>query len=78
MDLDVPFIIAYTVGGTTNFYSNLAVLAIITWQILLVCVPMVYIAIRLQVTNKFFFEKYCDTKMVSSILISIEKAIKFN
>ncbi|KAH1151812.1 hypothetical protein GYH30_045355 [Glycine max] len=48
MDLDVPFIIAYTVGGTTNFYSNLAVLAIITWQILLVCVPMVYIAIRLQ------------------------------
>ncbi|RZB61499.1 ABC transporter C family member 10-like [Glycine soja] len=48
MDLDVPFIIAYTVGGTTNFYSNLAVLAIITWQILLVCVPMVYITIRLQ------------------------------
>ncbi|RDX62968.1 ABC transporter C family member 10, partial [Mucuna pruriens] len=48
MDLDVPFIIAYTVGGTTNFYSNLSVLAIITWQILLISVPMVYIAIRLQ------------------------------
>ncbi|KAL2334835.1 hypothetical protein Fmac_016048 [Flemingia macrophylla] len=48
MDLDVPFIIAYTVGGTTNFYSNLSVLAIITWQILIVSVPMVYIAIRLQ------------------------------
>ncbi|KAK7380437.1 hypothetical protein VNO78_32948 [Psophocarpus tetragonolobus] len=48
MDLDVPFIIAYTVGGTTNFYSNLVVLTIITWQILLVSVPMVYIAIRLQ------------------------------
>lgn len=49
MDIDIPFIIAYTVGGTTNFYTNLIVLAIITWQILFIAVPMVYIAIRLQV-----------------------------
>jgi len=49
MDIDIPFIIAYTVGGTTNFYTNLAVLSIITWQILFIAVPMVYIAIRLQV-----------------------------
>ncbi|KOM55294.1 hypothetical protein LR48_Vigan10g118600 [Vigna angularis] len=52
MDIDIPFIIAYTVGGTTNFYTNLIVLAIITWQILFIAVPMVYIAIRLQ---KYYF-----------------------
>ncbi|XP_027924832.1 ABC transporter C family member 10-like [Vigna unguiculata] len=52
MDIDIPFIIAYTVGGTTNFYTNLMVLAIITWQILFIAVPMVYIAIRLQ---KYYF-----------------------
>jgi len=49
MDIDIPFIIAFTVGGTTNFYTNLTVLAIITWQILFIAVPMLYIAIRLQV-----------------------------
>ncbi|KAK7380440.1 hypothetical protein VNO78_32951 [Psophocarpus tetragonolobus] len=48
MDLDIPFIIAYTVGGAINFYSYLSVLAIITWQILLIAIPMVYIATRLQ------------------------------
>jgi len=49
MDIDIPFMISYTVGSAIIFYSNLIVLAIITWQILFVTVPMVYIAIRLQV-----------------------------
>jgi len=56
MDIDIPFIIAYTVGGTTNFYTNLIVLAIITWQILFIAVPMVYIAIRLQVMANSYFK----------------------
>ncbi|KAK4384895.1 ABC transporter C family member 10 [Sesamum angolense] len=48
VDLDVPFNLIFTVGSTTNCYANLAVLAVITWQVLFVSVPMIFLAIRLQ------------------------------
>ncbi|KAL0304369.1 UNVERIFIED_CONTAM: ABC transporter C family member 10 [Sesamum radiatum] len=48
VDLDVPFNLVFTVGSTTNCYANLAVLAVITWQVLFVSVPMICLAIRLQ------------------------------
>ncbi|KAG8381203.1 hypothetical protein BUALT_Bualt06G0097800 [Buddleja alternifolia] len=48
VDLDVPFNLIFTVGSTTNCYANLAVLAVVTWQVLFVSIPMVYLAIRLQ------------------------------
>ncbi|KAL7106988.1 hypothetical protein ACP275_06G025800 [Erythranthe tilingii] len=52
VDLDVPFNLVFTVGSTTNCYTNLAVLAVITWQVLFVSVPMICLAIRLQ---KYYF-----------------------
>ena len=64
----MPFNLAFTVGGTINCYSNLTVLAVVTWQVLVVAIPMVFLAIRLQVMNKFFFELYHNN----------EKAIKYN
>ncbi|KAJ6874748.1 hypothetical protein NC652_034450 [Populus alba x Populus x berolinensis] len=48
VDLDVPFTLILAVGATTNAYSNLGVLAVVTWQVLFVSIPMVYLAIRLQ------------------------------
>ncbi|KAH8492055.1 hypothetical protein H0E87_021591 [Populus deltoides] len=48
VDLDVPFSLIFAVGATTNAYSNLGVLAVVTWQVLFVSIPMVYLAIRLQ------------------------------
>ncbi|KAL8557357.1 hypothetical protein ACS0TY_004697 [Phlomoides rotata] len=48
VDLDVPFNLVFTVGSTTNCYTNLAVLAVITWQVLFVSIPMIILAIRLQ------------------------------
>lgn len=66
MDLDIAFTLAYTVGGTSAFCSNLIVLAVVTWQVLVVSIPMVYIAIRLQVISIFFFEIYCYNELVSS------------
>uniref|UniRef100_A0A2P2IV32 ABC-type xenobiotic transporter n=1 Tax=Rhizophora mucronata TaxID=61149 RepID=A0A2P2IV32_RHIMU len=48
VDLDVPFCLMFAVGATTNAYSNLGVLAVVTWQVLFVSIPMVYLAIRLQ------------------------------
>ncbi|KAJ8753070.1 hypothetical protein K2173_011838 [Erythroxylum novogranatense] len=48
VDLDVPFGLVFAVGATINAYSNLGVLAVVTWQVLFVSIPMVYLAIRLQ------------------------------
>ncbi|KAI8001283.1 ABC transporter C family member 10 [Camellia lanceoleosa] len=38
----------FCVGATTNAYSNLAVLAVVTWPVLFVSLPMVLFAIRIQ------------------------------
>ncbi|XP_019247523.1 PREDICTED: ABC transporter C family member 10-like isoform X1 [Nicotiana attenuata] len=48
VDLDIPFNLIFAVAATTNFYSNLGVLAVVTWQVLFVSIPMVYVAVRLQ------------------------------
>ncbi|GFY83439.1 multidrug resistance-associated protein 14 [Actinidia rufa] len=48
VDLDVPFSIIFTVGATINAYANLTVLAVVTWQVLFVSIPMVYFAVCLQ------------------------------
>ncbi|KAJ3683071.1 hypothetical protein LUZ60_013298 [Juncus effusus] len=47
-DLDVPFSFVWCVSSTMNAYSNLGVLAVVTWQVLFVSVPMIILAIRLQ------------------------------
>ncbi|EPS64169.1 hypothetical protein M569_10611, partial [Genlisea aurea] len=47
-DLDVPFNLVFTIGSTTNCYANLVVLAVITWQVMFVSIPMIILAIRLQ------------------------------
>nr|XP_027061535.1 ABC transporter C family member 10-like isoform X2 [Coffea arabica] len=48
VDLDVPFNLTFAVVATLNFYSSLVVLTVFTWQILVVSIPLVYLAIRLQ------------------------------
>ncbi|KDO56159.1 hypothetical protein CISIN_1g0009011mg, partial [Citrus sinensis] len=48
VDLDVPFSLIFAVGATTNAYSNLGVLAVVTWQVLFVSIPVIFLAIRLQ------------------------------
>ncbi|PSS04420.1 ABC transporter C family member 10 like [Actinidia chinensis var. chinensis] len=49
IDLDVPFSFIFSVGTTSQTYANLTVLAVITWPVLFVSIPMVYFAIRLQI-----------------------------
>ncbi|XP_059667168.1 ABC transporter C family member 10-like [Cornus florida] len=48
VDLDLPFSLVFTVGSTTNAYANLGVLAVVTWPVLFVSIPMIFLAIRLQ------------------------------
>uniref|UniRef100_A0ACD6A5A1 Uncharacterized protein n=1 Tax=Avena sativa TaxID=4498 RepID=A0ACD6A5A1_AVESA len=48
VDLDVPFTLVFAVGAGFNAYSNLGVLAVVTWEVLFVSVPMMVLAITLQ------------------------------
>jgi ABC-type multidrug transport system fused ATPase/permease subunit len=48
IDLDVPFAFIFSISASLNAYSNLGVLAVVTWQVLFVSVPMIVLAIRLQ------------------------------
>ncbi|WJX71039.1 Multidrug resistance-associated protein 7 [Trifolium repens] len=48
MDLDMPFSLIFSVGSAINFYACLIVLSIVTWQVLIVVIPMVYATICLQ------------------------------
>ncbi|CAL5185452.1 unnamed protein product [Lathyrus oleraceus] len=48
VDLDIPFSLSFAVVGTIGLYSNLIVLAVVTWQVLIVAIPMVYVAIHMQ------------------------------
>ncbi|XP_037468214.1 ABC transporter C family member 10-like isoform X2 [Triticum dicoccoides] len=48
VDLDVPFAFLFSLGASLNAYSNLVVLAVVTWQVLFVSIPMIVLAIRLQ------------------------------
>jgi hypothetical protein len=64
MDLDIPFSLTFAVGGTIVFYSSLTVLAVVTWQVLIVAIPMVYVAIRMQVMN---FKLYCNSEIVFTL-----------
>jgi ATP-binding cassette, subfamily C (CFTR/MRP), member 2 len=50
VDLDVPFTFVWATGATLNAYSNLGVLAVVTWQVLFVSVLMIVLAIRIQVS----------------------------
>ena len=60
MDIDIPFILGFAVGAIIFLYSNLIVLAVVTWKILIVAIPMVYVAFRLQVINRSILKLYCN------------------
>ncbi|CAO2838698.1 unnamed protein product [Amaranthus hypochondriacus] len=48
VDVDIPFSLQIAFGATLMAYVTLGVLAVITWQVMFVIVPMVFLAIRLQ------------------------------
>lgn len=49
VDIDIPFSLIFAVGASMNALANLGVLAVITWQVLFVSIPTIYLALRLQV-----------------------------
>ncbi|CAL5407905.1 unnamed protein product [Camellia sinensis] len=43
VDLDVPFGFIYSVVSIINTYANLVVMAVVTWQVLFISIPMIYL-----------------------------------
>ncbi|KAF8379641.1 hypothetical protein HHK36_029084 [Tetracentron sinense] len=48
VDLDIPFSFTFALGAAMNTYANFGVLAVLTWQVLFVIAPMVYLILLLQ------------------------------
>ncbi|KAL5577869.1 hypothetical protein UlMin_019568 [Ulmus minor] len=48
VDIDVPYSLVFALGAFINVVANLGVLAFITWQVLLVSIPTIYLAFQLQ------------------------------
>lgn len=51
IDLDVPFTLSFSISATLNVCINLGVLCFFTWQVLFVAAPVIFLSVRLQVSN---------------------------
>ncbi|KAH7538146.1 hypothetical protein FEM48_Zijuj03G0168100 [Ziziphus jujuba var. spinosa] len=51
VDIDIPFSLIYAAGAFISTVAYLGVVAVITWQVLLVSVPTIYLALRLQISK---------------------------
>lgn len=51
VDIDIPFSLIFSVAASINAGSNLGVITVVTWEVLFVAIPMIYLAILLQVKN---------------------------
>eukprot|EP01018_Ginkgo_biloba_P034843 Gb_35714 [translate_table: standard] len=48
LDVSLPFNFIFTISSSLNAYSNLGVIAVVTWQVLFVALPMIYLTFRVQ------------------------------
>ncbi|KAL8134639.1 hypothetical protein AgCh_009604 [Apium graveolens] len=55
VDIDLPFSLMFTVTATTNALSNIEVIAVVTWEVLFVAIPMVFVVILLQGSPLAYF-----------------------
>ncbi|KAK5782654.1 hypothetical protein PVK06_037159 [Gossypium arboreum] len=68
VDIDIPFSLIFTIAATVNTCSNLAVLAVVTWQVLFVSIPIIYAAIRLE---KYYFSTAKDLMRINGTTKSL-------
>ncbi|KAL5727201.1 Multidrug resistance-associated protein 7 [Ranunculus cassubicifolius] len=48
IDIDIPSSFSFAIGATINTYMILGVLTVVTWPVLFVSIPMVFLGIRIQ------------------------------
>ena len=54
IDVDVPFAFMFGLSSSLNAYSNLGVIVVVAWQVLVVSVPMIVLSVWLQVIRVAF------------------------
>ncbi|TYG92234.1 hypothetical protein ES288_A11G014500v1 [Gossypium darwinii] len=68
VDIDIPFSLIFTIAATINTCSNLVVLAVVTWQVLFVSIPIINAAIRLE---KYYFSTTKDLMRINGTTKSL-------
>ncbi|KAK8324883.1 hypothetical protein V6Z12_A11G014000 [Gossypium hirsutum] len=68
VDIDIPFSLIFTIAATVNTCSNLVVLAVVTWQVLFVSIPIINAAIRLE---KYYFSTTKDLMRINGTTKSL-------
>eukprot|EP01018_Ginkgo_biloba_P036053 Gb_00343 [translate_table: standard] len=48
LDVVLPFNFIFTISSSLNAYSNLRVIAVVTWQVLFAALPMIYLTFHIQ------------------------------
>lgn len=79
LDLDIPFALAFALSGLIDVITTILVMATVTWQVLLVAIPIILAARYFQVKSHFniFFlvssifqiYKICETYTIRSSII---------
>ena len=55
VDLDIPFTLVVAMVAGLSAYSSLGVLAVVTWEVLFVSVPLIVLAVMVQVIDMTLF-----------------------
>lgn len=54
LDLDIPFALAFALSGLIDVITTILVMATVTWQVLLVAIPIILAARYFQVQSHFY------------------------
>ncbi|XP_011022564.1 PREDICTED: ABC transporter C family member 10-like isoform X2 [Populus euphratica] len=68
IDLEVAFKLIVAIGSALNAYSSLALLAVLTWPVLFLIVPLVYLTIALQ---KYYFSTATELMRINGTTKSL-------
>lgn len=75
LDLDIPFALAFALSGLIDVITTILVMATVTWQVLLVAIPIILAARYFQVKSHFNISFWF---LLSSKYIRYAKLTQYN
>ena len=54
VDFDIPYATAYALTGAIEVVTTIIIMATVTWQVLIVAIPVTLVAMYVQVKSTFF------------------------
>lgn len=55
LDFDIPYSISFVVAASTETAMTIIIMSTVTWQVLIIAIPVIIIMIRVQVGFNFFY-----------------------